>query len=1013
MFSSFSKIDALAVRYVNDVVCIGLGSVLHTLNKSNHKLLFKLDVLYPERIHAIIQAPDNKLIIYGGKSLRICKLDNKLENISDIYRFTDWIIAAGCAVIEKEVKLIILFAHNNLYICDLLNKQHETIWCQEKCILYGGSIYNKNSGDVVVFSGTVFQEILVWKTKITGSNEDAPILHRLKGHNGVIFSVFYDPFTNLICSTSDDRTVRLWGMQYEKEKIPENSLVKWEQVEISLRATMYGHTARVWRAMIKNDTVVSIGEDSQICLWSTTGQFLKKIHAHHGAAIWSVDVSKTDNRMLTGAADGSIYAWPFPFTHEPENSTILENPDKKNPKFACCLKSGTILVIKEGGEINCFDPVSHNLSGSHKLPKFSDYLLMQVSPDRRRISLASKDGFVTIYQEIISEKGSELMWQVTEKILDSKIFSIQWLDNDAILICGSLGRLNIASVGSDGEIKLISDYILPESRERWITAAIIYESLLICGDRAGSVFVFKSLQKPVQTFYKIHGKFGIQSCRIRAGKLITAGRDGQLRFFQLRNENGEYFLDFESAKNMPMDWINRVVETEEDQYVFGFSEIDFVVYSISLRRILIRIPCGGGHRSWDCVIKKNILKFVFIRDKHVHLIKFLLHKLALPPLVEGFHLKEIYSLQSLKNFKNSCIFISGSEDCSLRISEAVKSKTRGIEDFKTLEILDGHISNVKCLAILNLENTEFFCKNLLFTGGGRAQLKVWELILKLEKNFLKSEDLSCKNLDSFMLRGTDKERKKIIKALKMNYDVDPETRFMDINVYVNPESSDLIFLFVACSDGFLRIFSFNRDDLKLKIENTIEYSRCILKVHSFTHEDNLIVLTMATDGIINFWNFSFIKNQEKEKELPKPFTKIHIHQSGINSFDLEKVDGNYLLVSGGDDNLLSLIVFNLILLENGNLSAQIVNKWNSSTCHCAQITGVKFCEGKLYSTSTDQKVIVHKYFYKNMELSVIKENEIITCVSDVQGITLCASDELGDTLICTYGKGIEFLVDKK
>lgn len=291
--------------------------------------------------------------------------------------------------------------------------------------------------------------------------------------------------------------------------------------------------------------------------------------------------------MLTGAADGSIYAWPFPFTHEPEDSSILENRDNKNPKFACCLRSGTILVIKEGGDINCFDPVTHNSSGSHKLPRFSDYLLMQVSPDRSRISLASKDGFITIYQEI-SEEGSRLEWQVTEKMIDSKIFSIQWLNNDALLVCGSLGRLNIASVGSKGEIKILSDYILPESRERWITAAIIYESLLICGDRAGSIFVFKrsnldedESRKPVQTFYKIHGKFGIQSCSVRSTKLITAGRDGQLRFFDLRNENGEYSLDLECAKNMPMDWINRVVETEEDQYVFGFSEVSFFIQKLN------------------------------------------------------------------------------------------------------------------------------------------------------------------------------------------------------------------------------------------------------------------------------------------------------------------------------------------------------------------------------------------------------------------------------------------------
>lgn len=161
-------------------------------------------------------------------------------------------------------------------------------------------------------------------------------------------------------------------------------------------------------------------------------------------------------------------------------------------------------------------------------------------------------------------------------------------------------------------------------------------------------------------------------------------------------------------------------------------------------------------------------------------------------------------MQTLKTLKNSCIFISGSEDCSLRVSQAIQSTAGGIENFKTLDILDGHISNVKCLAILNLENTELSSKNLVFTGGGRAQLKVCELIMRLEKKLLSSKDLSCKNLDSFMLRGTDKERKKMIKALKMNYDVDPETRFMDINVYVCPESPNLILLFVACSDGYLR-----------------------------------------------------------------------------------------------------------------------------------------------------------------------------------------------------------------
>lgn len=36
----------------------------------------------------------------------------------------------------------------------------------------------------------------------------------------------------------------------------------WENVEISLQATMYGHLARVWKAIMLKDTIASIGEVS-------------------------------------------------------------------------------------------------------------------------------------------------------------------------------------------------------------------------------------------------------------------------------------------------------------------------------------------------------------------------------------------------------------------------------------------------------------------------------------------------------------------------------------------------------------------------------------------------------------------------------------------------------------------------------------------------------------------------------------------------------------------------------
>ena len=75
----------------------------------------------------------------------------------------------------------------------------------------------------------------------------------------MIFSVFYDPFNKLICSTSDDRTVRLWKVFNESDDINSKTF-SWRSAKISLQTTMYGHLARVWKATLLNNIIASIGE---------------------------------------------------------------------------------------------------------------------------------------------------------------------------------------------------------------------------------------------------------------------------------------------------------------------------------------------------------------------------------------------------------------------------------------------------------------------------------------------------------------------------------------------------------------------------------------------------------------------------------------------------------------------------------------------------------------------------------------------------------------------------------
>lgn len=46
--------------------------------------------------------------------------------------------------------------------------------------------------------------------------------------------------------------------------------------------------------------------------------------------------------------------------------------------------------------------------------------------------------------------------------------------------------------------------------------------------------------------------------------------------------------------------------------------MEFIIYNLSNENIVVRIPCGGGHRSWDCVISHTKASFAYIKDKQVH-----------------------------------------------------------------------------------------------------------------------------------------------------------------------------------------------------------------------------------------------------------------------------------------------------------------------------------------------------------------------------------------------------------
>lgn len=1062
--SAFSCTEVLAIRCVGDVVFTGMGPNLYVFR--NCTLFEKINCLGSSNIHGIEAGANNKLAVFGARSMCICKRVERVDKIiieqESIHEFNDWIIAAKWISFKEQMQLAILFAHNYVSIYDTFNKTCRVVRCEETCILYGGSISGTSQENLVIFSGTVFQEILIWKidNDYNDINKRMPVLHRLTGHKGVIFSVVCDPSSRFICSTSDDRSVRFWKVTEDENS--ESDRVNWQTVKIAPVKTMFVHTARVWKALIRNDIVLTIGEDSLVCTWSHSGNLLNK--AYCKAPIWSIDVSE-ENTIYVGGGDGSVSTQPFEPYKNLKTSFLpgfLPGNDTRDfPKYVCYLHDDTILVFTELGKL-----LHYSKEMMHKSTMYlrKDYYIMQVSLDRRRVAFASREGYVKVYEEHRGTLRTQFTYEM--QVMKSQIFSLQWLSTQwysALAVCGANGLLRLIRFSAEfyDEPRIINvHYVLPPSRERWLTAAIMYEvgnndkgtqSLLICGDRAGNVHVFITLRgdvltesviirKPIQTLHKIHGKIGVQSFALFEENLITSGRDGMLRFYHIC-ECSIVPLSMHKKK-IPMDWISGMrnvrvetnkTEKEEVLFIFGFKQIDFIIYDLLNESIVVRIPCGGGHRAWDCIISHTSTSFAYIKNKQVHVCDMSPSLFfSYPILQNGFHTKETCCLRRITIFRTEkwgdirapwTIFVSGGEDCALRISRICLPNERIF--FKNLGIFHGHLSGIKCISVVELDES----KHLIFSGGGRAQLKVWQLnvkrIVDRSNYFPKTKlNVSCSDMNSHMLYGQNRYCKKPWQEAKQSTIAEPETRYMDIYAFYCFKglqqffNRECVLIFAACADGYLRllVYEINTNIIYLKV-STKYVDRCILKIHIMSWETKLIVLTMSTDGKLRFFDFTaaVLKIHEDVKSGNRsivnfhdiPFAEFSLHQSGINCFDLKKMNENeYLLVTGGDDNLLSIVHFQICMSETNTLSAEILSKWNTSSAHCAQIVGVKLIGNIICSVGIDQQVITYKYLCSNRVIHVDILNQEFTSVTDVQGMEL---DDHGkhSAELFIYGRGFE------
>lgn len=352
-----------ALAFSQDFLFAAEGPILRIHDRHDSKLFSTLKVFSSQAIHGITVYASG-IIVWGGRLVAtydFCRGPNLLERRS-ILEAIDWILDVSVSPESHKQKAALVTAHNALLLLDLEKTTQPGTELREltsnsKCILYSAHLHWINDQQVLVASGTVFGDIIVWSCFLGGQTKDSfsTLHHVLMGHDGSIFGVqvFERPTvegdespSRLLATCSDDRTVRIWDISL----LPDTATNPQAAADLtSTRETgfginiadmlpdnpsggrciakAWGHASRIWgvkfipAATDVISYVVSFGEDATCQYWALTSLGIQQYSlshlatsgSHSGKNIWSWAITRNaehDFVIASGGADGSISLEP-------------------------------------------------------------------------------------------------------------------------------------------------------------------------------------------------------------------------------------------------------------------------------------------------------------------------------------------------------------------------------------------------------------------------------------------------------------------------------------------------------------------------------------------------------------------------------------------------------------------------------------------------------------------------------------------------------------------------------
>ncbi|XP_071533185.1 tRNA (34-2'-O)-methyltransferase regulator WDR6 isoform X2 [Panulirus ornatus] len=675
--------------------------------------------------------------------------------------------------------------------------------CAEKCVLFCGQVVMISGfwESVILLAGMVSQQIVLWGPwgDMDDNGRIVP-LHRLIGHQGSIFSVNFCPAQSIITTTSDDRSLRVWDVFQTdqntghriKKTLPlfdvEKEKMYWRGSQIVEKLKCYGHGARVWRSLILSSCILSVGEDSKVCVWDHKGKLLMSWKAHDGSCIWSVAATECGSKLVTGGGDGSVKSWSLnlkmsscaePLSRLPLISNIqnfsrerdsedprelknidiiannddieqgsflkekeIEEPEIRTlktigkergvkPDFPRCVSlmgMRKFIVVMDSGKVYSWDPKSSSWCLSYEDEHLKNYVVMETCPDQKSVAFGTLSGNMIILE--LDAGSLKILLKV--KVCEGKVFALIWLAPDYIFVCGAAGVMSTWKISEESGALKKCNHILPPCKQRWVSAACVCTESkngiqnLICGDRAGSLHLYsQEVPEAQHTLRSIHGRNGVTSLTIYNDFIYSTGRDGCVRCLTVQDGHIQVIT---ISRVSSVNWVAKLIFLYEQPMAVCFHDVKLRMWSLVEERAVVEVECGGGHRSWDLCVSEaeNELICLFLKDGIPYTFRTTLRDKLMPLIKTAVNTHETMCLQIL--FQDGCktVFVTGGEDTTLRLHSVW-----GIENRRILNVSRSHISSIKALCVVEDGGKRVDLDGedptvWIVSAGGRAQVKVWK-----------------------------------------------------------------------------------------------------------------------------------------------------------------------------------------------------------------------------------------------------------------------------------------------